>query len=69
MKVYVRKWTATGMYEVVKTIEIDSYNGLTFTNYKENVTRESDVLGRVQCIYLHAGEPNALVVYVEEVKP
>lgn len=68
MKVYVRMWTGTGTYEVVKEMQIDSYNPVTFWSCKENVTRPQDVLGRVQHIFLHASEPNALCVYVEEVK-
>ena len=68
MKVYVRKWNGDWKNYVQSVHEIDAYNGLTFFRYGENVVYDGDVHGRVQKIYLHASEPNALCVSVEEVK-
>lgn len=69
MKVYVKKWN--GMtFEVSKAYEIDSYNGLGFwlkgTSYAATTVNVPGV--RVTEMYVHASEPNTLVVYCEEVK-
>jgi hypothetical protein len=63
MKVYIRRWRkGERNYVQEGSHEIDAYNGLVFglKGDLESVT--------VRSIFLHAGEKNALVVYVEDVK-
>lgn len=68
MKVYIRRWKSEQKNFVrEEPFEIDAYNGVGFTSMEEEFrATEHTVKGVVQTIYLHASEPNALVVYVEE---
>lgn len=70
MKTYIRKWDKEmKSYVHLEPRRIDAYEGLHFlaTSLTSNATDE--LVGmRVRSIFLHASEPNALVVYVEEVK-
>lgn len=71
MRVYIRRWTRAGTYERVATLEIDSYNGVSFfsTELARDMARKYDgVVGRVQHVFMHASEKGALVVYVEPTK-
>lgn len=69
MKVYVRRWSADCKSWTQTERELDAYNGLSYTRMQQNVGINGMELLRVTNIYLHASEPNALCVYVEEVKP
>lgn len=71
MRVYIRRWTAVGMYERVATLEIDSYNAVSFYSTEEAkaaAAKPEGVVGRVQHVFMHASEPGALVVYMEPTK-
>lgn len=70
MKVYIRRWKAEQKNFVrEEPFEIDAYNGVGFTDLTEKFrATERTIKGKVQTIYLHASEPNALVVYVEDVE-
>jgi hypothetical protein len=72
MKVYIRRWRKDERNYVQEgPYEIDQYEGLSFSFKEEFTACTKLVLGRVRNMFLHAGEENALVVYVEEerVKP
>jgi hypothetical protein len=67
MKVYVRRWKGNGTYEVVATLRIGMYEGLSFRQLPqgEEPATAVNLRGvRVTEIYLCAGE-DALTVYVE----
>lgn len=70
MKVYIRRWMRDKKnYDQEGPYEIDAYNGIGFTDKEEEYTTlEHVVKGRVQSMFLHAGQANALVVYVEDVE-
>ena len=69
MKVYVRKWTREGNYEVVATLPLGMFEGVSFRQMEEKPATAVNLKGlRVTEIYTHASETNALCVYVEEVR-
>lgn len=69
MKVYIRRWkNGDRNYVMEGPYEIDAYNGLTFQTVKGGNGATTVVLGntKVRTVFLHAVEPNALVMYVED---
>lgn len=69
MKVYVRRWTGLGTYEVVAEVRLGTFEGIAFRNMDEQPATAINFKGlRVTEMYLHASEPNTLNVWVEEVK-
>lgn len=70
MKVYVRRWNGKVFKQEDKVLQLDGYNGLCFCNSTPCVRVTTTHIAGVKSIqvYLHASEPNALVVYVEDVE-
>lgn len=72
MKVYIRRWKGDQRNYISEgPYMIDSYNGISFEQDRESPPPPTAVVLHetyVHTIYLHASEPNALVVYVEDVE-
>lgn len=70
MKVYIRRWKAEQKgYVQEGPYMIDAYSGIAFTQGEESSVVASVIQqSRARNIFLHASEPNALVVYVEDVE-
>lgn len=69
MKVYIRRWSNDNRQYVMEGAhQIDMYNGIAFEHVKGGKGAITTVMEntRVRSIFLHPGEANALVVYVED---
>lgn len=72
MKVYIRRWrNGERNYVMEGPYVIDAYNGLTFQTMEGGNGATTLVLGntKVRTVFLHAGEKDALVMYVEDATP